>query len=407
VIYEKALDEITKDDLDALVREGVREDQRLDYKRELPGRKDSDKKEFAQDLCSFANASGGLMIFGVTEFRDSDGKPTGLPESIDGLPDNPDEVTLHLEQRSRDGLTPRIPGLQVRHIEGFPNGAVFLVKVPRSWAGPHLVDRESRFYTRAGAGKHPLDVNQLRAAFALSESVPDRIRSFRNERLGRILAGETPVPIHKNRPLTVIHVVPLEGMSLSAPRVDYTASLEPWEGNWPVQRHNFDGILQASGRNPQQPANYRQVFRNGSVEDVFRDERYGDAEGPAATLPSFAYSVIRTSAAALEGMKSAGVSCPAYVLVSVLRARGLTLIQTAIGGMKDEKAFLTHPPAPIVESDLIFSEVVVKAYPSDLGHSDVRGSETSRILRPVINMFAQSFGLPSSEHRFGRDGSWA
>ena len=51
------MDAIGKPDIDALVANAVTEVKTLEYKQELPGRLDTDKKEFLADITSFANAS--------------------------------------------------------------------------------------------------------------------------------------------------------------------------------------------------------------------------------------------------------------------------------------------------------------------------------------------------------------
>jgi hypothetical protein len=53
----------------------------------------------------------------------------------------------------------------------------------------------SRFYTRTSAGKYPMDVHELRAAFNTSSLMPERVRAFRLERLGRVLADDVPAPL--------------------------------------------------------------------------------------------------------------------------------------------------------------------------------------------------------------------
>src|SRR4051812_22865379 len=103
---------VTIEDLEALVTDAVREGKTIEYKQELPGGKDDDKKEFLADVSSFANASGGDVIFGISETRDGQGKTTGIPEAILGLPGvNGDQEIRRLEQMLRDGIEPRIPGL--------------------------------------------------------------------------------------------------------------------------------------------------------------------------------------------------------------------------------------------------------------------------------------------------------
>jgi len=65
----------------------------------------------------------------------------------------------------------------------------------------------SRFYSRNSAGKYPLDVSEICALFALSETTTERIRNFRLERLSKIISGETQVALDE-APKTVLHIIP-------------------------------------------------------------------------------------------------------------------------------------------------------------------------------------------------------
>lgn len=66
-----AFEAIAEADLLALISNAVSEGRTIDYKRELPGNSDGEKKEFLADVSSFANTSGGDLIFGLscTAFR--------------------------------------------------------------------------------------------------------------------------------------------------------------------------------------------------------------------------------------------------------------------------------------------------------------------------------------------------
>src|SRR3982074_1362806 len=108
-------------------------------------------KEFLGDVSSFANAIGGDLVYGVTEAR-KDGKPTGIPETVDGLAGvNQDAEALRLESMLRDGIAPRLTGVLLSWVPGFPEGR---------WSGPHMVTykQHSRFYGRTSGGKYALDV---------------------------------------------------------------------------------------------------------------------------------------------------------------------------------------------------------------------------------------------------------
>jgi len=92
----QTFDKIAFSDIQSLVDNKVDEKRSLDFKLCLPGRKDSDKNEFLADISSFANASGGDLIYGVKE---EDSVAVGIP----GVTvDSTDETILWLENMVRD-----------------------------------------------------------------------------------------------------------------------------------------------------------------------------------------------------------------------------------------------------------------------------------------------------------------
>jgi predicted HTH transcriptional regulator len=93
----KAFDQIKEHDLQSLVYNGVLEGKTIEYKQELTISLDREKKEFLADVSSFANASGGDLIYGIVEDRD-----TGAPKSLEGIPiQNEDELIRKLEAQIR------------------------------------------------------------------------------------------------------------------------------------------------------------------------------------------------------------------------------------------------------------------------------------------------------------------
>jgi hypothetical protein len=52
------------------------------------------------------------------------------------------------------------------------------------------VSKNYKFYGRNSAGKYPPDVGELRTAFTLSETVAERIRNFRVDRIARLALGQ-------------------------------------------------------------------------------------------------------------------------------------------------------------------------------------------------------------------------
>jgi hypothetical protein len=166
----KPFDQITRDDINLLVTNQVKENRLIEYKLQLPGPTDKDKKEFLADASSFANAAGGDLLYGVDEERDADGKTTGVSVSVPGLSGiNVDQEIRRFESMMQAGIGPRIASVRIRPVEGFASGPVLLVRIPKSYSAPHMVtfQEHSRFYSRNNAGKYPLvEPEELFGCFA-------------------------------------------------------------------------------------------------------------------------------------------------------------------------------------------------------------------------------------------------
>lgn len=130
----------------------------------------------------------------------------------------------------------------------------------------------SRFYSRTSAGKYQLDAHEISAGFASSERAHDRARGFRAERIARILAGETPVPLGEG-PKTVLHALPIaptdvwrdfQGSPEPKNPMKLTPLVEP-ANDW---RYNLDGFVAYTLHNEARLRGYVQLFRDGGIEAV-------------------------------------------------------------------------------------------------------------------------------------------
>lgn len=82
----KLLDSIQEADLQELVDYQVREAKTVEYKQTLPGNSKGDRREFLYDVSSFANASGGDLIYGMKEIDGVASDVCGVQVSnVDGL----------------------------------------------------------------------------------------------------------------------------------------------------------------------------------------------------------------------------------------------------------------------------------------------------------------------------------
>jgi hypothetical protein len=267
---DKPLETIEESDLQALVDNQVSERKTIEYKEALPGNADGDKKEFLADVSSFANASGGDLIYGISE-------QSGIPVELRGLElSNVDAEILHLESCIQTGIAPRLFKIVETHPVALPSKqrCTIIIRIRKSWTAPHMVTfkNNSKFFSRDSRGKHQLDVSELRSAFLLSETAAERIRNFRAERINNVIAGETPVLLDENAPKIVLHIVPFGAFVPGARfnidplmNADKRGLIEPLRlasGGFSPSQYNFDGLLTA------EQDTYVQVFRNGSIEAV-------------------------------------------------------------------------------------------------------------------------------------------
>jgi len=386
-MIQKRFGEIQKSDIDSLFEEEVRESRTLDYKQELPGKADGDKKEFLADVSSFANAGGGDILFGVSE-RKEDGKNTGVPDdAVVGIPGfNADAETLRLESILLTGIDPRIPGVQMKEIAGFSSGSVFLLRVPRSWSAPHMVvyQSASRFYSRTSAGKYQLDVQELRSAFAMSESLSEQIKRFRDERLGRLVADDAPVrmmPCAK----AILHLVPLASFQTGG-AVDLSNLIKGQQVFFSApnansfsfnHRFNFEGFLQwEASRSSNGSRAYVQFFRNGSVELVEALCHYENNSIPSNYVQNTFKAVQRFFTAYRNDF---GIEPPVVALLSFTSIKGYELMPPGNTSPRGNGA-------PVDRDVLMLPDILFESYEADL----------TTVLRPAFDALWQACGYADS-----------
>lgn len=181
-LYNKSLDDLTEDDLLDLIRHPVQEGRAIDYKLQLPGNAESERRELRFDVSSFANADGGHMVFGMEE---KNGVAAALP-GLHGI--NPDAEIQRLDSIIQTFIDPRTPGVRFRPVQLANGGLVIVGLIPRSSVGPHLVivDDNKRFYSRNSAGKYLMSGAEIRAAFT-SAGLMAAIRIELEATLARLL----------------------------------------------------------------------------------------------------------------------------------------------------------------------------------------------------------------------------
>ena len=370
--------------LRALVENGVAEGKTIEYKRELPGRRDSDKVWFPEAVSAFANTAGGDLLLGVEEKH-------GVPVALPGVEiDNVDGEKLRLEQVLHSGLQPRLPRVDIWPVEVEEGRYVVLVRVPRSWVGPHRVAKNSRFYARTSAGRYPLDVGELRTAFTMSESIPARIRDFRTERLARVHGRETPVPLIQGGCI-VVHAVPLgafaEARSIDIAFLQAKASLiRPMHGLGFSPRVNLEGFITSSSAGPDSCDAYVQIFRSGAVESA------SVLLHPTGkmVLPSVGYEedVLEFVASYAKFAREMEIEPPHFLFLAFVGVRGYLFgVRDRVPRRRGSEAF--------TDDVVVLPEVVM------LEHDD----EPHKVMKPAFDMVWNTFGFIGSQN-YDDNGVW-
>jgi hypothetical protein len=367
-------------DLNGLIG-NVRESKTIEYKRVMPAITREEKLKLLAGVSSFANTTGGDLLIGVEA---EEGLATGVTGIVAA---DPDSEKLRLIEILRDNIEPRIPGVEIIDVPCPDGRSVFLIRTLRSWVAPHRVTIDNRFYGRNSAGKYPLDVGELRQAFLLGDAAGARMRSFRADRLMKIAAGETPLPMREGACIAV-HVVAIPPIH-DATSIDVVEALA--EGHvmpLPFGRqssanqlcYNLDGCATFVGNgDPLTPA-YAQLFRTGAVEGVLSLD-IDENNVPYLHGPTFEPQTIAAVRNYIDLLVDLQMGPPFAVFVSFAGMKGCKVRYGAPGG-----GF--YQAGPLRDDMIALPEVVLID-----ASTDVRAS-----LAPVFSAIWNAFGLRRGPH---------
>jgi hypothetical protein len=388
----KRIEDVEETDLTSLVTFQVAEGKLIEYKLQMPGASDNEKKEFLADISSFANASGGDIVYGMREEYGVAAELVSLPSA------NLDMDLLRLEEIIRNGVAPRIPGVVIKPVKLESSGAVLVIRIPRSYALPHMVTFKggSRFFSRNSGGKYQMDVSEIRSTFLLVETFAERARNFRAERLGNLVAGETPVKLD-DPPLGVLHIVPVRAfdpgvrfdLSELVGKTDRLLPMPNNVGSLNAPRFNFDGLIchtvlgeRASG--------YVQLFRNGIVEAVLADIK-NPTQDERKEIPGewFEEQLITYLPIYLRTLRAMGVEPPLFLMFSML---GVSDFVFQVG---EHFRRYRYNQIPIDRDALLIPEVMLESF-------DVTPTV---VLRPVFDAVWNAAGWVRSMN-YDENGTW-
>lgn len=323
-MLDQPIDALAEPDLLRLVENSVSEGRSLDFKRELPGGRDADRKEFLADVTSFANAQGGDLIFGIDEVR-------GAATAVPGVQaDDSEALILRLDAMLRDGVAPRMIGVRMRWVPLANGSGVLVIRIPAGLAAPHRVtfQNSGKFYTRTGAGKYEMDVHDLRHAFTDSDGLPRRFRQLHAEAIERARGHEMPLAIAP-RPTAVVSVMPLalfrEERDIAITRDHALAPIEP-DGISSMDM--IEGVLLHTPMEPDTHSvrTFAITYRSGRTDVAWtigdRRQMQNGQEVDLVWPGRFERGLLDAAHSPIARLAQFGVEGPWVVLASVFRVAG-------------------------------------------------------------------------------------
>ena len=237
-INGKSFTNANEEDLKLLIgNTDYRENEHIDYKLnfsflEVPKGKEKNEKisEFKSDVCSFANAEGGYLIFGVSDID-------GCASELVGIDiENTDK--FELDRRNNLGsIQPKVPYIKF-HFVKLENGKyIVIIFIKHDTYAPyaHVEDEKNyKLYKRTGNRKQTMTYTEIKNMFNQSLYLDKEIMSYRTERI-RYYNEQEDDEENTYSKFLLLHIIPETFMDSN-----YSSNMFAMEKNMGC---NFKGIF--------------------------------------------------------------------------------------------------------------------------------------------------------------------
>lgn len=407
-MIHKRLRDITEDDLLGLV--GQPEDREMDFKRELPRNDYDGVKEFLKDVSAMANTIGGDLLYGIEEGPDQNGNTVAI--QVHGIAgQDADEVKLRLKNLIRDNIKPSLIGCEIQDIPLANGDRAYIVRVPRSWNSPHVVEYKGhwRFYYRSSNSSEMMDITQLRHAMIFADTIAQRLQEFRLDRLAKISAD----PALNSTAKIVLHFQPFDSL-----REDFQVDLrkatsnlnnvtllryENDDGNYDGflnKGFNFDGSVISKGKFQY---GYIQIFRSGAIEEVDAS-LLKVTSNDAKRIPSriFEGLIIKAIMRRLGMLKDMGINSRMILHLTLLGVREYSM-EIQYRGFRPglERVQAGADQNPIGRDELLMRGILIE----DLQGLELSFQKIAQIMRDTFDTIWNAAGFSKSLH-YNTEGQW-
>jgi len=158
VLQVPYMDEWNETRLRSYIDDRVEESLTLDYKAaESLGSSDGKKKEITKDVSAMANSAGGLIIYGIREYKD----PT--KEHLAELLDPVDRTQFSKEwlEQIINNIRPKIENLIIHSVTlSGNNNVAYVIEIPQSTTAHQATDH--RYYKRFNFLSQPMEDYEIR-----------------------------------------------------------------------------------------------------------------------------------------------------------------------------------------------------------------------------------------------------
>ncbi|MCI6435894.1 MAG: ATP-binding protein [Clostridiales bacterium] len=189
-INGKPIIECSKEDFAVIIdNPDYSENEYLDYKRsfsflDYPGNNPQRAEhiaEFKTDVCAFANADGGYLIYGIKERN-------GVASELVGVEipnNNTDKFELE-RMNNLQSILPKIPSVNFRFILLDNGRYLVVILIQRDAFAPYIHlcnEKDYKIYKRVGNGKTAMSYSEMKMQFSQALSLSQEIERFRKERI--------------------------------------------------------------------------------------------------------------------------------------------------------------------------------------------------------------------------------
>lgn len=303
VIYDKNINDIKIEDINDLITEKQIENKFLEFKSQ---KKEGEEGSILKTVCGFANADGGLFIYGLKEEDGEAHEITGV--SLNGK--SWDDKKLQIQNWIDGKIEPRL-NVEINMLNSDDGKIIILIKVPKSWNPPHCVKNKKNriFYVRRDGYTDPMEYEELRRMFDLNNSLIEKINNFRDVRIAKL---ESENHDHYK---VIFHAVPLNAFSNNIINLEKAKNeLRYGKIIGRIYKYNFEGLYDNS-------EDYLQFFRNGTLERCYtteyKDERI-NLDAHENEYMDFCREILQT-------YKKLDIVCPVVFFVSLTNIQGVSL----------------------------------------------------------------------------------